>query len=86
MRIDGAVIISTVQLSARYIGDRYYLDKAIDLLEEAMARLRIMIDSLSKELGTMERKIRQHELNVKHLDPRRKLKNLLHLRSKSTNE
>ena len=51
--------MSAVQLSARYIGNHHYLEKAIDLVEETMARLRTMIDSLSNELGTMERKIRQ---------------------------
>ena len=86
VRINNAVIDPAVQLSTRYIGDRRHLEKSIDLVEEAVARLRTMIDPLSKELGTMECKIRQWELNVKHSSPRRKRRNLLHLRSKSGNE
>ena len=86
MRINNAEIDPAVQLSTRYIRDRHHLEKTIDLVEEAMARLRTMIDPLSKKLGTMERKIRQWELNVTHSSPRRKRRNLLHLRSESGNE
>ena len=62
VRINDAAIVSAAQLSNRYIGDRYLPDKAIDLVDEAMARLRTEIDSLPEELDTLERQIRQLEI------------------------
>jgi len=62
VRINDAAIVSAAQLSNRYIGDRYLPDKAIDLVDEAMARLRTEIDSLPEELDSLERQIRQLEI------------------------
>ncbi len=62
VRINDAAIVSAAQLSHRYIGDRYLPDKAIDLVDEAMARLRTEIDSLPEELDSLERQIRQLEI------------------------
>lgn len=62
VRINDAAIVAAVQLSNRYIGDRHLPDKAIDLVDEAMARLRTEIDSLPEELDTLERQIRQLEI------------------------
>jgi len=62
VRINDAAIVAAAQLSNRYIGDRYLPDKAIDLVDEAMARLRTEIDSLPEELDTLERQIRQLEI------------------------
>lgn len=62
VRINDAAIIAAAQLSHRYIGDRFLPDKAIDLVDEAMARLRTEIDSLPEELDTLERQIRQLEI------------------------
>ncbi len=62
VRINDAAIIAAAGLSNRYIGDRYLPDKAIDLVDEAMARLRTEIDSLPEELDTLERQIRQLEI------------------------
>lgn len=58
---DGA-IVSAVQLSTRYITDRYLPDKAIDLIDEAAARLRLEMNSMPEELDEVERKIRQLEI------------------------
>ncbi len=62
VRITDAAIVAAAQLSNRYIGDRHLPDKAIDLVDEAMARLRTEIDSLPEELDTLERQIRQLEI------------------------
>ena len=58
---DGA-IVAAAQLSHRYISDRFLPDKAIDLVDEAASRLRIEIDSLPEELDTVERRVKQLEI------------------------
>ena len=58
---DGA-IIAAVQLSTRYISDRHLPDKAIDLIDEAAAKLRLEMNSVPEELDEVERKIRQLEI------------------------
>lgn len=62
VRIKDEAIINAVELSARYISDRFLPDKAIDLLDEAASKLRIEIDSLPEELDEMNRKIMQLEI------------------------
>ncbi|MGE5681326.1 MAG: ATP-dependent chaperone ClpB [Bacillota bacterium] len=62
VRITDAAIIAAVQLSNRYISDRFLPDKAIDLIDEAASKLRIEIDSMPEELDTVERKIKQLEI------------------------
>ena len=62
VRITDAAIVSSVELSQRYISDRFLPDKAIDLMDEAAARLRLEIDSLPEELDEIERKIRTLEI------------------------
>ena len=62
VRITDGAIISAAELSHRYISDRYLPDKAIDLIDESAARLRIEIDSLPEDLDTLERQIRQLEI------------------------
>ncbi len=57
VRIRDAAIVAAVTLSHRYIHDRFLPDKAIDLVDEAAARLRIQVDSMPYELDTLERKI-----------------------------
>ena len=79
VRINDAAIIAAAQLSNRYIGDRYLPDKAIDLVDEAMARLRTEIDSLPEELDALERQIRQLEIEreaLKREQDREKLNEL----------
>ena len=55
-------IIAAVRLSSRYITDRFLPDKAIDLMDEAAARLRMQVDSLPEELDECLRKIKQLEI------------------------
>lgn len=62
VRITDAAIVAAAQLSHRYITDRFLPDKAIDLIDESASKLRIEIDSLPEELDSVERKIRQLEI------------------------
>jgi len=62
VRIKDEAIITAVELSQRYISDRFLPDKAIDLIDEAAAKLRLEINSAPEELETIERKIRQLEI------------------------
>lgn len=62
IRITDSAIVAAAQLSNRYITDRFLPDKAIDLIDEAASKLRIEIDSLPEELDSVERKIRQLEI------------------------
>ncbi len=55
-------VVAAVQLSERYITDRFLPDKAIDLIDEAAARLRLEMNSMPEELDELERKIRQLEI------------------------
>ena len=62
VRIKDDAVISAVELSNRYISDRFLPDKAIDLMDEAASKLRIEIDSLPEELDELNRKIMQLEI------------------------
>ena len=62
VRINDSAIIAAADLSERYITDRFLPDKAIDLIDEAAAQLRIEIDSMPAELDQLERDIRQLEI------------------------
>jgi len=62
VRIQDSAIISAADLSNRYITDRQLPDKAIDLIDEAAARLRIEIDSMPADLDQLDREIRQLEI------------------------
>jgi ATP-dependent Clp protease ATP-binding subunit ClpB len=62
VRITDNAIVAAATLSHRYIGDRFLPDKAIDLIDEAAARLRIEIDSLPQEIDEVERRIVQLEI------------------------
>ncbi|HPR26243.1 ATP-dependent chaperone ClpB [Lentimicrobium sp.] len=62
VRIKDEAIISAVELSQRYISDRFLPDKAIDLIDEAAARLRLQINSVPEELDAAERHIKQLEI------------------------
>ena len=62
VRIKDEAIIAAAELSHRYISDRFLPDKAIDLIDEAAARLRLEIDSVPEELDEIERRIRQLEI------------------------
>jgi ATP-dependent Clp protease ATP-binding subunit ClpB len=62
VRIRDEAIIAAVELSKRYITDRFLPDKAIDLIDEAAARLRLEMNSLPEEIDEIERKIKQFEI------------------------
>jgi ATP-dependent Clp protease ATP-binding subunit ClpB len=62
VRIKDDAVIAAVELSNRYISDRFLPDKAIDLMDEAASKLRIEIDSLPEELDELNRKIMQLEI------------------------
>jgi ATP-dependent Clp protease ATP-binding subunit ClpB len=77
VRIKDEAIISAVELSQRYITDRFLPDKAIDLVDEAASKLRLEINSLPEELETVERNIRQLEIEreaIKRENDKPKLK------------
>ena len=62
VRIKDDALIAAVQLSTRYISDRFLPDKAIDLVDEAASKLRLEMDSVPEELDTLERQIKQLEI------------------------
>ena len=74
VRITDNAIIAAVMLSHRYITDRFLPDKAIDLIDEAAAKLRIEIDSMPTVIDEIERKIKQLEIEKvaleKETDPK----------------
>ncbi|HEY9362727.1 MAG TPA: ATP-dependent chaperone ClpB [Chitinophagaceae bacterium] len=79
VRIKDEAIIAAVQLSERYITDRFLPDKAIDLIDESAAKLRLEMNSMPEELEVLERKIRQLEIEreaIKRESDEEKLKEL----------
>ena len=62
IKISDGAIVAAAKLSDRYIADRFQPDKAIDLIDEAAAELRISIDSMPEELDAIEKRIRQLEI------------------------
>lgn len=79
VRIQDDAIIAAVQLSDRYITDRFLPDKAIDLMDEAAARLRLEMDSVPEELDTINRNIKQLEIEraaIKRENDKEKLKQI----------
>ncbi|MEX2596946.1 MAG: ATP-dependent chaperone ClpB [Salibacteraceae bacterium] len=79
VRIKDEAIIGAVQLSQRYITDRFLPDKAIDLIDEAASKLRMQINSMPVELDEVERKLRQLEIEreaIKRENDQKKLDDL----------
>jgi ATP-dependent Clp protease ATP-binding subunit ClpB len=64
VRIKDEAIIGAVMLSKRYISDRFLPDKAIDLMDEAASKLRMEMNSKPEELDSLDRKIRQIEIEI----------------------
>ena len=62
VRIKDEALIAAVQLSSRYITDRFLPDKAIDLMDEASAKLRMEVDSVPEDLDEINRRIKQLEI------------------------
>ena len=79
VRIKDEAIIAAVELSSRYVTDRFLPDKAIDLIDESAAKLRLEMNSMPEELDTLERQIRQLEIEreaIKRENDEVKLKEL----------
>ncbi len=79
VRIKDEAIIAAVELSHRYITDRFLPDKAIDLIDESAAKLRLEMNSMPEELDELERRIRQLEIEreaIKRENDEAKLKEL----------
>ena len=79
VRIKDDAIIAAVELSSRYISDRFLPDKAIDLIDESAAKLRLEMNSMPEELDKLDRQIRQLEIEreaIKREDDAEKLKQL----------
>lgn len=79
VRIKDDAIIAAVELSQRYISDRFLPDKAIDLIDEAASKLRLEIDSLPEEIDQLERRIMQLEIEreaIKREGDEEKIKSL----------
>ena len=79
VRIKDDALIAAVTLSARYITDRYLPDKAIDLVDEAAAKLRLEVDSKPEELDNLDRQIKQLEIEreaIKRENDAEKLKGI----------
>lgn len=93
VKITDDALYAAVNLSSRYITDRFLPDKAVDLIDEAASALRMQIDSMPIEIDQMERKIRQFEIEKKAIqkdkakDSRKKIlqinKQLAELKEKS---
>lgn len=64
VRITDGAIISAVELSDRYISDRFLPDKAIDLMDEAASKLRLEMNSKPEELDSLDRRILQYEIEL----------------------
>jgi len=79
VRIKDEAIIAAVELSHRYITDRFLPDKAIDLIDESAAKLKLEMNSMPEELDELERRIRQLEIEreaIKRENDEEKLKQL----------
>ena len=79
VRIKDEAIIAAVELSVRYVTDRFLPDKAIDLIDESAAKLRLEMNSMPEELDKLERQIRQLEIEreaIKRENDEEKLRDL----------
>ena len=93
VRITDPAIVAAVELSSRYVSDRFLPDKAIDLIDEATSALRMEIDSMPDDLDRMKRQMMKQEIEIEALkkekdaDSQKRLKtlqeNLENLREKS---
>ncbi|KAA3615902.1 MAG: ATP-dependent chaperone ClpB [Flavobacterium sp.] len=85
VRIKDEAIIAAVELSQRYITNRFLPDKAIDLMDEAAARLRMEINSKPEELDVLDRKIMQLEIEIEAIKREKDEAKLKSLRSELAN-
>ncbi|MDD7887337.1 ATP-dependent chaperone ClpB [Flavivirga sp. 57AJ16] len=85
VRIKDEAIIGAVELSERYITDRFLPDKAIDLMDEAASKLRMEINSKPEELDVLDRKIMQLEIEIEAIKREKDESKLKSLRSDVAN-
>jgi len=85
VRIKDEAIIAAVQLSHRYISDRFLPDKAIDLMDEAAAKLRLEVDSVPEELDEISRRIKQLEIEREAIKRENDVAKLEHLNKEIAN-
>ncbi|MBT8255985.1 MAG: AAA family ATPase, partial [Bacteroidia bacterium] len=85
VRIKDEAIISAVELSQRYITNRFLPDKAIDLMDEAASKLRMEINSKPEELDVLDRKIMQLEIEIEAIKREKDEAKLKNLRSELAN-
>lgn len=85
VRIKDEAIIAAVELSHRYITDRFLPDKAIDLIDESAAKLRLEMNSMPEELDTLDRQIRQLEIEREAIKRENDQEKLHHLNIEISN-
>ncbi len=85
VQIKDNAIIAAVELSQRYISDRFLPDKAIDLMDEAAAKIRMEINSKPEELDVLDRKIMQLEIEIEAIKREKDEKKLKILRKELAN-
>ena len=85
VQIKDDAIIAAVELSQRYISDRFLPDKAIDLMDEAAAKLRLEIDSVPEELDEIERRVKQLEIEREAIKRENDTKKLASLNEEISN-
>ena len=85
VRIKDEAIIGAVELSTRYITNRFLPDKAIDLMDEAAAKLRMEINSKPEELDVLDRKVMQLEIEIEAIKREKDETKLKSLRSDLAN-
>lgn len=85
VQIKDDAIIAAVELSQRYISNRFLPDKAIDLMDEAAAKLRMEINSKPEELDVLDRKIMQLEIEIEAIKREKDEKKLTHLKKEVAN-
>lgn len=85
VRIKDEAIIAAVELSERYISDRFLPDKAIDLMDEAASKLRLEIDSVPEELDELNRKVMQLEIEREAIKREKDQKKLTELNEEIAN-
>ncbi len=85
VRIKDDAIIAAVELSNRYISDRFLPDKAIDLMDEAAAKLRMEVDSVPEEIDVVDRNIKQLEIEREAIKRENDTDKLAHLNSEIEN-
>ncbi|MCF6349259.1 MAG: ATP-dependent chaperone ClpB [Flavobacteriaceae bacterium] len=85
VQIKDSAIIAAVELSQRYISDRFLPDKAIDLMDEAAAKIRMEINSKPEELDVLDRNIMQLEIEIEAIKREGDEKKIKHLRKELAN-